>query len=415
MAIVKTLYYKLSSYVNKDEKTIAKFFNSIHENSNFKTGYLELTKLIQQHLAVINLWSEYRYKGYKYLNKQTRSELYNNLSLITQDFDKFISSNSIYNSLQVDIQTDQTKLELLRLITNYLSPKKGIYQYRESSSFGRLLRNPKTEQLIGDCNQIVTLYIHLYSQYFLVDELRLRVLPNHVALHFKGTDIEATNGTFLDYSLHKDAKLLPIQEIVSINLLDVTDSYIQTNKILPKDILQSARMAFLISSDKQLTARNLNVSYSILVKTLLEKQDYNQALTFAKQSDNEQLISITGHNGALYFIQKNRFSDARKFAKYSSKSSELITQSYNLEAEFLFKQKKYSSAIIIFKKANNYKAVKHCYEMLFMEEHQKLGSRNTKEQLKQKNQIIKKLALYAKKSENIKLMAIVKDLERFIS
>ena len=61
----------------------------------------------------------------------------------------------------------------------------------ESSTFGKLLRNPNRESLIGDCNQIVTLYIALFALKFDVQLLQLKTYPGHVALHFDGIDVEA--------------------------------------------------------------------------------------------------------------------------------------------------------------------------------------------------------------------------------
>ncbi|MCA9340158.1 MAG: hypothetical protein KDA17_04560, partial [Candidatus Saccharibacteria bacterium] len=139
---------------------------------------------MQDNIAVINLWTEYRYKGYVYLKKSERKRLYKNLESIAKDFEAFKTTHRADDEQTrkkiADIsiaQPEITRVVLLATIMEYLSPRRGVYQYRASSSFGRLLRDPATETLIGDCNQIVTLYIYLYSRYFAVSDLKLRLLP----------------------------------------------------------------------------------------------------------------------------------------------------------------------------------------------------------------------------------------------
>jgi len=263
---------------------------------------------------------------------------------------------------------------------------------------------PAHEKLVGDCNQIVTLYIYLYSRYFEVSDLRARVLPGHVALHYKGTDIETTNGTFADYSRKKGGQLLPIEEIVSINLLDASDSYLSTHEVAAKDLLQASRLAFILSHDREIVTRNLQAAYGRLINLLMDHNNYSKALAFAKASHDRGLIGIVGHNGAVYEMNRHYYAAARRFARHAPKRDELIRSSWQSEGAYHYNAQRYHEAIKAFKHLRDRTLVQQCYEALFFQEQAQLGSVLTVESVKKHKGTVKRMRSYAKKAGNKKLI-----------
>ena len=150
----------------------------------------------------------------------------------------------------------------------------GRYRYIKTASFWRLFG----AEMEGDCNQVVTLYVYLYSLRFDVEDLRIRILPGHVCLHFDGVDLEATNGEFVKY---EDGEVLPITELISTNLLDVSDFRERSGFVSPRVMLKSAQLAYKISSNKGLVSKNLDIIYRNLVFTALKSQDFKAAGFYA--------------------------------------------------------------------------------------------------------------------------------------
>jgi tetratricopeptide (TPR) repeat protein len=412
MNIIQRIYYFFAPYTDPRERAVALFFKNLTEHSDQQRTRSKLNKLIQRDVAVINLWTEYRYKGYKYLRKSERKKLYANLHAIRQDFDRFKATQNHpvqtikhqVHSLSPNANSNDERIVLLHAIMEYLSPKRGIYQYKESSSFGRLIRDPSHETLIGDCNQIVTLYIYLYSRYFDVSDLSIRLLPQHVALHYAGIDIETTNGTFKNYADKDGSELLPVEEIVSVNLLDTTDSYLATREIAAKDFLQASRFAFILSHHRDVVTHNLSVAYSKLITMLMNRHNYAQALTFAKDSKDMELLSIVGHNGAVHNMAHHHYSAARRYASYALKRDELIKTSYRNEGIYHYQAHRYQQAITAFKKIGDKTLIQKCYEGLYFKEQEKLGANLTTQTIKAHANTIKRMHTYAKKSGNTKLI-----------
>ncbi len=417
MSQLKKLISSFLPYANTSEKTIHIFFSSITEKSNKTQTIKRLTELAQHNIAIINLWSEYRYKGYKYLNKKTRQALYENLKLIETDFENFyLNSKKTKSSIIFENKpsTNSEKLELLNCIMNYLSPNRGLYTYQESSSFGKLLQDPRKNNLIGDCNQIVTLYIYLYSCYCSINDLKLRTLPQHVALHFEGYDIEATKGKIVDYSNTNDNKILPIHEIISINLLDVTDSYLKTKPLDPKDLLQASRLAYLLSNNREVVTHNLNASYGAVINNLIKLHLYEKALIFAKQSNNSTYIELIGHNGAVYNINKHNYDRARQLAKYSKNSNELIKHTYQAEGKYYYDNGNFEPAIKSFNQIGDQESIRSCYRALFSIEQNKLPKNLNSENIKNYKKIINRMNLYAKKSNDKVLINNVHQYNKYL-
>lgn len=424
MTIFKKLYYFFSVYSHKAEKDLAKFFNRLDENQSPISIADRLIKLIQQDIVILNVFLEWRYKGYKYLNKKTRKILCQNAILIKQDFERYCQQSSldyhhIFSQLdQLGIKYDKVaikkdELVYLKNIMDYLSPNNGLYVYQATSTFGNLLKNPANEKLSADCNQIVTLYIYLYSQRYNVTDLKLLSLPKHVAIDFCGLGIEATSGSFIAKSIN-DKKILPVQEIVSINLLDISDSNFKTYKITPELILQSSRMAYIISSNRDIVVNNLSSAYKKITQSLIDKNDYHKALDYAKRSRDQELISYTGHNAAVYYMDKNNFKLAKKFANYYLEKQKLLTTIYHNQGIYCLNHKKYLEAIKAFSQIRRDDLVRKCYVGLFHQEQSKLGSKFTSETIRQNKAVIANMKSYAKKSGDSTLIDYVRKLEKYL-
>lgn len=424
MKLAKKIYYKFSQYTGPNERRIANYFRSITEKSNGGKVRKNLIYLLQTDAVAVNLWSEYKYRQYRYLNKTKRAVLYKNaLEIANNVLDDYENNRpsmrditSELENIGIDfksINADLDKLVFLKTIMNYLSPKNDIYVYRDSSTFGALLANPNNEKLIGDCNQIVTLYIYLYSLKYNIEDLKLSLLPGHVAIHYQGIDIEATSGNFNDYS-NKDRVISPIEEIVSINLLDTNDSYFKTHKVDATAILESARIAYLISNNHELVDNNLKAAYSNLINEKIKSNNFASALELAKHSKQKNLINLVGHNGAIYYMGINQFKEAHKYAGYADDKSKLIKIIDEHTAHFYYKKENYQLAIKYFEKVGNYDAVKSCYHNLFVKEQKNLGNIKTIEDIKNNKNRIRDMANYAKKSGNKELIKYTEGLIKYL-
>lgn len=423
-AFQKILYF-FSQYTDPIERKIGKFFASLNEDNSRNKISQQLLQLMQSDLVKINLLSEKKYKGYKYLTKTKRRKLYVNAEFIIADFTKFYESNQFnIKDILAEIRNSKSgtdglaeyhdKLIYLRAIMEYFSPKRGVYFFRESSTFGELLKDPTTEKLLGDCNQIVTLYVYLYSKKYDINDLQLKTYPGHVAIHFKGVDIEATNGEFHHYE-REGQRILPIQEIVSINLLDVTDQYYKTHSISPESQLQSARLAILVSSEQKIAVNNLEIAYHNIVANLMKQNSFNLALKYAKQSKDHTLLQLVGHNGAIFSLKNKQYKNAEKFAQYANKKAELLNEIRHSQAIDSYNDGEYNKAISQLKRLGGYQdLIKKCYVGLFMNEQKKLGELETIDDVKSHKSTINNMYYFAKKSENGELIEYAKSLLKYI-
>jgi hypothetical protein len=165
--------------------------------------------------------------------------------------------------------------------------------------------------------------------------------------------------------------LLPVEEIVSINLLDTTDSYLATHDIAAQDLLQASRLAFVLSYNRSVAQHNLHAAYGKLVALLMKRSRYSQALKFAKASRDAVLLNAVGHNGAVHEIKRHNYTAARRFAQHALKRDALVRQSY---------------------------------EAAFFDEQKKLGTTLTAETIKKHTGTIRRMRELAKKSGNKKLI-----------
>lgn len=422
MSVISRALYFFTPYTDVREQVVDRFFKSLTEHSSHSATQTRLGRLLQHDIAVINLWTEYRYKGYKYLTKSERKKLYTNLQLIALDFDRFCLQAlrpqqavvEHIHRIAPNAVVDPHKVVLLQAIMDYLSPGRGTYEYRSTSSFGRLLRNPVREKLVGDCNQIVTLYIYLYGRHYSVQDLRVRTLPGHVALHYSGIDIEATNATFANYAARENSSLLPIEEIVSINLLDMTDSYLSTHEVAAEDLLQASRFAFILSHSRETVAHNLKAAYQRVTQSLMERHNYTKALAFATASHDATLLSVVGHNGAVHEMERHNYAAARKFAEYATKREALLRSSWHAEGNHHYQEHRFLDAIKAYEHTGDQSLINRCYEALYFQEQKKLGKNLNSATIKNYASVIQHMHTYAKKSGNEQLIAHTASLQKHL-
>lgn len=329
LKFLKWFFGFFSPYVNSSERKVDRFFSHIKSTDNVAKVREKLLELMQSNLIVVNIWLEKKFKGYSYLNKRVRRKMYSDVEKIKTAFEKFRQNNSIdvkklrklmeAQGLQFPVG-DEQKIVYLAEIMAFLRPGK-YYHYIKTSSFGKLLRDPEKQKLEGDCNQIVTLYIYLYSLRFPIGDLKIKLLPEHVCLHFREVDMEATSGEFAKY--RKYDELLPVTEIVSTNLLDLSDFREDVQQISERTILKSAQLAYAISSLKSLVEKNLHAAYHNLGVAALHANDFNTAIFYLEKAGEEKVLASAYHNAALYYLKQGNFGKASFYAERSRKQ-ELI-------------------------------------------------------------------------------------------
>jgi len=299
---------------------VDKFFSNIKSTDNIFGIKNKLLELMQENLIVVNIWLEKKFKGYKYLDKKTRREMYVDTQMIVQKLNQFISEHEIPDTDIRDILAkvghlfpngENEKIKYLTYIMFFLRP--GLYyHYISTSSFGKLLVDPSKGKLEGDCNQIVTLYIYLYSLKFPLGDLEIKLLPEHVCLNFRGIDIECTAGQFAKYE--KFEHILPVTEIISTNLLDLNDYREDTQHIPERVFVKSAELAYAISSLRSLVEKNLKVSYTNLAISCMNSGNFSSAKFFAEKSGNQELVRNIRHNQAVHYFDRGDADSALKIA-----------------------------------------------------------------------------------------------------
>lgn len=319
LQFLKWFFGLFSPYVNGFERRVDRFFRGIKSDSSGVEVREGLLKLMQENLIVTNVWLEKKYKGYKYLTKKVRRQMYADTEKIKAAFlaEEGVSAEQI-RAMVVDAGAvfpngDEEKMVYLGKIMSFLRPEK-YYFYIKTASFGKLLRDPESEKLEGDCNQIVTLYIYLYSFKFPIEDLRIKLLPGHVCLHFREVDIEATNATFMRY---EEREVLPVTEIIATNLLDLADFREEVSAISPREFVKSAQLAYAISSLRSLVEQNLKVAYHNLALASLNGGNFESARFFAEKAGEAELLrAIDGkeYNGLAAKVSGVKtLAEAKKF------------------------------------------------------------------------------------------------------
>jgi hypothetical protein len=286
---------------------------------------------MQENLVITNVWLEKKFKGYNYLTKGVRRKMYKDTEEIVKKFMEFcdthfVSEDSLKKELDAKGITypsgNTLELQWLACICGFLRP--GLYyEYIKTSSFGKLLKDPNKTKLQGDCNQIVTLYIYLYSLKFPVNDLQIKLLPEHVCLHFKGVDVEATAGGFTKYP--KFDYLLPVTEIISTNLLDLNDFREETQKISEREMVKSAQLAYAISSLKDLAEKNLEIAYHNLGISAMKNNNFQSAIFYISKTKNREILPGIYQNACAHYVEIKDFEKAKYYAR-ESRNNDLINQ-----------------------------------------------------------------------------------------
>ena len=373
-----------SRYADSHEKRVQRLLNKVVRLNKFELQD-GLEKLMQQNLVVLNLWLEKRFKGYKYLGKWNRKKLYRNADGIVKYFDLFCSNLSFPASqfeeslkmLGFDcLPAYREKLEYIYKIMLFLHPGK-YYEYLEGASFGKMLAKVPEQKMIGDCNQIVTFYAFLYSLKYPISDLKIKLLPEHVCLHFFGVDIEATNGSFQIYKEYD--YLLRIVELLTTNLLDINDFRDKQYIIDARSVVNSSELAFRVSSIRDIVEKNLNVSYHNLVVESARQNDFYTAFFFLQKLNNRELKLSVCNQAVRFYVEKGDYSKAKDAA---DKSQDLDLMNYvkNQQAYAYYKSNDLERAKGIYRELGNDEMLKACYAKEYNSLSQKVSGAKTVEQ-----------------------------------
>jgi len=411
---LKWFFGFFSSYVHPFEKKVDKFFRGIKSTDNIGTVRKKLLELMQDNLVILSVWMERKYKGYTYLTKGTRRRMYRDIKKIIYGLNEFDQKNT-YGDEEIRSKLgrhglsfpngDEEKIRYIYTIMQYLKPG-GHYHYITTASFGKLLRDPSLQKLEGDCNQIVTLYMYLYSLRFPMENLEIKLLPKHVCLHFRNIDIEATNGTFQKYT--ECEEVLPATEIVSTNLLDLTDFREDVQEITSRNLMKSAQLAYAISSLRTLVEKNLKISYHNLAVGSLKSNDYKTAIFYFQKEGNREALTTAYHNAAIYYMKNNNFRRARYFAS-ESHDRDLAKMVKHNEGVYYYKNDKITQALKIFVDLGDLEMKRSCYAKQYNELSRKIIGVKTLADAKRHKSTYRKMLDLARKMNDSTLERSVRE------
>lgn len=402
MNIFQKLYWTFSPYTDPQEKKIARFFESALRESSAGLLEHELKTLMQEDLIRLNLYQERLFKGYKNITKWKRKRLYQNAFWLKSLFKNFVATSPnihIPKALQ-DLSVSQEKKHVLACILQFLSPEQ-YYQYEKSAAFSKLLRDPRKETIIGDCNQICTLYLALYALKFSVSDFQVRILKDHICLHYQGIDIEATSGTITHYS---EGKILPVTELISTNILDVSDTSESQQKVSARNFAKAAKCVFAISSEKAIAQHNLFVAYHNLGTEALKRKRFEKAFAYFSKSHAPEQAQNVWKSAVKHFLQEKNFSKALSYAKKSQEKN-LRTIVLKNEALHLIEKKNYSKAQQKLSVIGDQKSLQFLWKKQLFELNESLKNCKKVSDFRQKKSTLKKMKSLAQKTHQSKIIA----------
>ncbi len=372
--MINPIWNPFSHYADKLEKQVENVLKKVNRLGALATQK-EILALMQKNLVIVNLFIEAKFKGYKYLSRVARKKRYLNNEKIAHNFNQFLNNFHISDELLVEylkklelnIPSTQENVERLKYIIGimeFLKPGAGRFEYLEGASFGKLLTDPdKNQKMIGDCNQIVTYYTFLYSLKYSINDLQIKILPEHVCLYFDNIDIEATSGSLAKYK--EFVHILPIVELISTNLLDVSDFRDKQLKINSREFLKGATLAYNISSERDIVTRNLRISYRNVAIDALNNNQFETAEFYIlkvgiKDEENKHFLQNIYHNAVIYYVNNKNFNKARFFA---DKKADIELKKYVDEKEgfYYFENNQLSRAKEIFYRVGNQQMLKAIY------------------------------------------------------
>lgn len=402
LKFLKWFFGLFSPCVNSFERKVDRFFKRIKSTDGISSIKRGLLGLMNENLIVVNVWMEKKFKGYNYLTKSVRKKMYKDEKKIVAKWNEFTKQNPIKNEeVKAELEAkgltfptgQEDQVKCLYSIMKFLEPGE-YYKYIKTASFGKLLRDPNERMLEGDCNQIVTLYSYLYSTKFPIEDLRIKLLPEHVCLHFRNIDIEATNGTFQKYTENKD--VLPITEIISTNLLDLLDFREEVQKITPRVVVKSAQLAYAISSLKSLVAKNLEIAYQNLAAGALRANDFETGIFYLTKANNREALHNAYRNATIYYMDNKNFAKAKLYASKSGMGDLEKSVKYN-EGIYYFNSGNISKALSIFTSLGDEKMKKACYGKQYNELVRKVSGDKTLQDIKNHKSTYNKMLQLAQK------------------
>ena len=287
------MLFSLLGFCNQIERQCYSWFDEIQKHPDQQR--FAATQHIQDHLPTLILMLEWRFRGYRHLKKSYRKKCHQNLVRLREDFESQLPTN-----------LPPTQTAYLEAIRKYLQP--GRFEYRESASFDTLMADPTKTVLVGDCNQLVCLYIWFFSLRFPVTDLHLKLIPGHVCLHHQGTDYETTNGQTTTYDNY--TRIAHINELIAINLLDVADPQSTRFSRSPETQYVAARVSNAFSEDRQISQHNLRATQKNYVLDLTQNKRFEVALRVAK--GDPQLSQYVLQHQALHLLSQSKFSKSRQ-------------------------------------------------------------------------------------------------------
>lgn len=383
----KQIFSFFSFYAHPFEKKAAVFLRKINSGVQKSEINKQLLALMQENTAIFNVYLEKKYRNYSYLSKKNRKKMYENLRIIENDFQKTLKG-------------DENEQKYLEKIMVFL--KKGQrFFYEESSSFGKLLQNP--EKMIGDCNQIVSFYIHLFALKFPIEKLQIKITEGHVSLYFDGKDIEATAGAYGNYP--KYLHLLPITEIISTNLLDISDYREWRGTVSMRDFLKASQLAYLLSSLREIVDKNLNVAFQKMGIELYKQGKYDNAFYFLEKAQGPEAEKNTitvAKNIAIKFLNQKNYKRAVFYAQKAG-DSDLERQIRRSEAIGLIEKGSWDRARSIIGMISDQELAEYSYKKEYAVLMKDLQDIKTLEDAKKKKAKLQKLLAVAKKTGDSKL------------
>jgi hypothetical protein len=415
-----------SPYANNFEKKIDKFLGRLNSRKSKSAIHAEVLILMQENLIALQLWLERRYKAYKYLDKKTRKKLNGNFEVVREDFLSFAQNSKIDIGLvhkmfqQSGINTAKTRgfeaeFVYLAKIMAYVKPNH-FFTYRAASNFGALLNttpkdsNSPAKMNFGDCNQLVTLYCALFALNFDLRFLQIKQPPEHVCLHLNGVDIEATSGCFTSY---QEKSVSPVSELVAVNLLDVKDKLTESRELLPQARLEAAKMAYLLSSHREIVQGNLRSAYINSVNFLLEKGSAEQAAKTAEESNMEDVKTYALKRCVSFYLSHKKFAKALQIAN-KLRDFNLAEQVKRAEAVEFYQQKNFEKALYIFEQIRDRDAIKACFNAMAIELANEISKAQTLDEMKKLHQKLNLLKKYASKGDSPQLVEYANSLLRQI-
>lgn len=343
-----------SVYENKVEKRIDKYLSRVKRGTSSGRVQNELKGFLLESPIELILWLEYKYKGYKFLKKKRRAFIYDVSYELETEFleyrslEKNIFSDKAEEKMRVlfPVKLSKAKLEKMwemLVISSFLKSK---YTYRESSAFWKLFPLDGGK-MIGDCNQIVAVYMWLFGLNFDMDDLKLKHWPGHVCLHLEGFDFEATVGEFKNYS--GKGEVIGIENIIPMNLLDIDDPDEKTWDI---GKVKFAQMTVLVSKfdfESEVVKHNLQVAYIQVGVLALNNRDWRKAREFFGLAGDDAKVGFAWESEIRWLVDNGKLKAAMRVAtKYGN--DEFLKYVREKYCVSLLKRKAFEKAGLVAKK-----------------------------------------------------------------